>query len=103
MARKKGLKTYSEEELVLELSRMPNAGPYLASQMGTVNDDSVEYVSAALRAMKDPESLPYIAAQLDSTRELVVIQAVTTMITTAPAMIASRPPRPSSDGGRSRR
>jgi HEAT repeat protein len=64
------------EELVVELSRMPNAGPYLASQMGTVNDDSVEYVAAALRSMKDPESLPYIAAQLESTRELVVIQAV---------------------------
>lgn len=64
------------EDLLVELTRMPNAGPYLASQMGTVNDDTVEYVAGALRAMKDPESLPYIAAHLESNREIVVIQAV---------------------------
>jgi HEAT repeat protein len=64
------------EDLLRELAQMPNAGPYLASQMGTVNDDSVEYVAGALRAMKDPESLPYIAAQLESSREIVAICAV---------------------------
>src|SRR6185436_15937694 len=64
------------EELLVDLSRLPNAGPYLASQMGTVNDESVEYVGRALSIMKDPESLPYIAAHLQSSRELVVIQAL---------------------------
>jgi HEAT repeat protein len=65
-----------KEELLVNLSRMPNAAPYLASQLGTVNDECVEYVSRALGMMKDPESLPYIAAQLDSTREIVIIQAL---------------------------
>jgi HEAT repeat protein len=65
-----------KEELLVDLSRMPNAAPYLASQMGTVNDECVEYVGRALGMMKDPESLPYIAAHLDSTREIVVIQSL---------------------------
>jgi HEAT repeat protein len=65
-----------KEDLIADLSRMPNAGPYLASQMGTANDENVEYVAKAIAQLKDPESLPYLSAHLDSTREIVVISAI---------------------------
>jgi len=62
--------------LMRELTAVEGAAPYVASLMDTLGEEELDYIGMALTQMKDPESLPYIVAHLDSGRQPVLIQAI---------------------------
>ncbi|HVR86845.1 MAG TPA: HEAT repeat domain-containing protein [Planctomycetota bacterium] len=66
-----------KDDLVAELARLgPGAAPYLASQLGNVDDESCQRLSLALIKLKEPAALPYLAEALEDDRPYVRIHAL---------------------------
>jgi HEAT repeat protein len=66
-----------KDDLVAELARLgPSAAPYLASQMGSVDDESCQRLTQALIKLKEPSALPYLVDALGDDRAYVRIQAL---------------------------
>ncbi|HEV3027023.1 MAG TPA: HEAT repeat domain-containing protein, partial [Planctomycetota bacterium] len=66
-----------KDDLVAELARLgPGAAPYLASQLGSVDDESCQRLSLALIKLKEPSALPYLVEALEDDRPYVRIHAL---------------------------
>jgi HEAT repeat protein len=76
LAGMKGATADQKVAFMKELTSQEGAAPFLASQLDSIGEEDLDYIGMALSQMKDPESLPYIVANLESGRESVVVQAL---------------------------
>lgn len=65
-----------KEDLVEALVKMPQAAPYLASLLPTVEEEIAYLFRSALMRMKDPEATPYVVRALDSDKTYVQLIAL---------------------------